>query len=141
MPSEPHIRANGSDAEEEPLVLVLNETRKTLLASRLRVLRAPGLRAVSVSDPILPGDGLWIESGNQVDTTRMAVSLDLVFLDADHRVVESITAVGPGAVTPEVAKAAGVLELPAGTIPSTQTQIGDRILIEAINSGGERSPD
>jgi hypothetical protein len=112
-------------------ILALNETRKTLLASRLRLTRAavkaPGARA-----PVFPGDGLWVEPCIEVDTTGLPVSLDLLFLDEDHRVVESVTAMRPGGRSPRVSQARGVLELPAGTIPATHTEIGDRILIEPI---------
>lgn len=123
------------------LVLVLNETRKTLLASRLRVLHTVESQPTNARDPILPGDGLWVEEGHQVDTTGMPMSLDLLFLDTDHRVVELITAMGPGTLSPAVLTATGVLELPPGTIPSTRTQIGDHILIEAIHVAGKGGPE
>jgi uncharacterized protein len=116
-------------------ILALNETRKTLLASRLRMARSVGARRGANGGRILPGDGLWIESCRQVNTSGMDSSLDLLFLDADHRVVEKVTSMPPGAVSPEVSRAMGVLELPEGTIPATQTEIGDRILIEAIVAG------
>ena len=120
-------------------VLVLNETRKTLLASRLRVQPAVEPRRFRAGGPILPGDGLWVEHGNQIDSTGMPTALDLLFLDADHRVVELITAMAPGSLSPVVPHATGVLELPPGTIPSTRTQIGDHILIEAIDVAGKRA--
>lgn len=120
-------------------VLVLNETRKTLLASRLRIQRAVEPRRIKAGGPILPGDGLWVEHGHQIDTTGMPAALDLLFLDADHRVVELITAMVPGSLSPAVPRATGVLELPPGTIPSTRTQIGDHILIETIDVDGRRA--
>lgn len=117
-------------------ILVLNETRKTLLASRLRMSRSTARGESFAIGTILPGDGYWVEPAKQVDTFGMAVPLDLLFLDADYRVVEKVGNLQPGALSPQVAKATGVLELPAGTIPATHTEIGDRILIEAIVTGG-----
>lgn len=120
-------------------VLVLNETRKTLLASRLCTLRATERRPVTARETILPGDGLWVVDGHQVDTSEMPDALDLLFLDTDHCVVEMITAMGPGLLSPSVNRAAGVLGLPAGTIPATRTQIGDHILMEAIEIAGKHA--
>ncbi|MGH7818955.1 MAG: hypothetical protein ACREQ9_04205, partial [Candidatus Binatia bacterium] len=65
------------------------------------------------SGAILPGDGLWLEACEQVNTAGMPVPLDLLFLDVDHRVVEKIVHVPPGVLSPKVAGAASVLELPA----------------------------
>jgi hypothetical protein len=123
---------------QHPTVLVLNETRKTLLASRLHWARPGRVHHELRGRKILPGDGIWLEACDQVHTTGMAAPLDLLFLDADHRVVEKISHLPPGSSSPRVPVACGVLELPAGTIRSTQTEIGDRILIEAIVA--ERSP-
>jgi uncharacterized protein len=116
-------------------VLALNETRKTLLASRLRFGACPRTRHTVRGLRIFPGDGIWVESCKQVDTSGMPVPLDLLFLDADHRVVAKVTHVPPGERSPRISVAHGVLELPAGTIVSTNTEIGDRILIEAIVAG------
>lgn len=118
---------------EASLILALNETRKTLLASRVRKASA-GTVLPREAAAILPGDGFWLESCNQVDTSDMPLPLDLMFLDHDHTVVATITAVQPGMCSAAVAGAAHVLELPPGTIPLSRTEKGDRIRIEAIGA-------
>lgn len=115
-------------------VLALNETRKTLLASRLRVTDRRRLRGMLRDLQLFPGDGIWVEACKQVNTSGIPVSLDLLFLDADHRVVAKIPHASPGGRSPLVTVASGVLQLPAGTIGSTHTELGDHILIEAITA-------
>lgn len=117
---------------EPALILALNETRKTLLASRLHVGGPAVIDALPAKPDMLPGDGVWIEACNRVDTSSMPVSLDLVFLDSDHRVVGAMTSLRPGSPCPAVEGAVGVLELAAGTIRRTQTRRGDRVLLEPI---------
>ena len=112
----------------------MNETRKTLLASRLRMAFSAQEKRSVRALTIRPGDGVWVESCREVDMTGMSAPLDLLFLDADHRVVARVSHIEPGAVTPRIGVAQGVLELPAGTITSTHTEIGDRILIEPIGA-------
>ena len=72
----------------------------------------------------------------------MPAPLDLLFLDEGNRVVEIASQVPPRVMSAKVTAAAGVLELPAGTIPITHTEIGDKIETEAVVAGettlGER---
>lgn len=117
---------------DHSLILALNETRKTLLASRLMISDHSKQRAATLAENILPGDGVWIEACNQVDTSLIRASLDLLFLDSDHRVVAAVTDVRPGSACPEVEKAVGVLELAAGTIQLSQTEKGDHVVLEPI---------
>jgi hypothetical protein len=117
---------------DHSLILALNETRKTLLASRLMIAGRSKRRSDALAERILPGDGVWIEACNRVDTSGMRVSLDLLFLDSDYRVLAAVTDVGPGSACPEVEKAVGVLELAAGTIQLSQTEKGDHVVLEPI---------
>lgn len=117
---------------EPSLILALNETRKTLLASRLHVAELAAADSAPADTDILPGDGVWIQACNRIDTSTMPVSLDLLFLDSDHRVVAAMTNLRRGSLCPEVGGAVGVLELAAGTIRRTQTRRGDRVILEPI---------
>jgi len=129
LPTAPPERS-----EQRKPVLALNETRKTLLASRLRMVFSRSEKRSVRTLTIHPGDGVWLESCKEIDTTGMSAPLDLLFLDADHRVVAKVAHIQPGTASPKIGIARGVLELPAGTITSTQTEIGDRILIEPIGA-------
>lgn len=116
------------------VVLALNETRKTLIASRLTRRRGPRSKPARFESAISGGGGLWVEGCRQVDSTGMADAVDLLFLDAESRVIESFPELRPGAVTPDVLAATGVLHLPAGTIRFSQTERGDRVVIETVGA-------
>jgi uncharacterized membrane protein (UPF0127 family) len=55
-----------------------------------------------------------------------------LFLDRSGNVVHLISAMPPLRLSPFVARAADVLEMPAGTIAQTGTTVGDRIDIEIV---------
>jgi hypothetical protein len=114
------------------LILALNETRKTLVASRLHVVQAAD-RGFSrkQSTNILPGDAVWVEA-DRIDTSAIPDTLDLLFLDADRRVLAAVADVRPGGGCPQVHGAVGVLELAPGTIRLSQTEAGDLIVFESI---------
>ena len=114
------------------LILALNETRKTLLASRLLRAQGPASHTARLAANIRPGDGIWVEDCNRVDTDGIRVPLDLLFLDSEHRVVATVTDLRPGVSSPEVQEATGVLELAAGTIRQSQTEKGDSVVLEPI---------
>jgi len=126
--------AKEHTVETQSLILALNETRKTLLASRLLVARASERGSAALGGDIRPGDGIWVEACNSIDTSGMQAPVDVVFLDSDGRVVGTVSNVRPGKEFPVVEGAAGVLELAAGTIRLTHTQKGDQVVLEPIAS-------
>jgi uncharacterized membrane protein (UPF0127 family) len=84
------------------------------------------------------GCGLWMPGENSIHMLFMRFAIDVVFVarppednGGPRRVVAARRAVRPwrGIVWP-VLGAYGVLELPAGTIEATGTQIGDEIVLE-----------
>lgn len=72
-----------------------------------------------------PGRGLWIVPSHGVHTLGMMFSIDVVFLDRDHRVVHLVENLRPFRVSPVKLRAASVLELPPHTIAGTGTCVGD----------------
>jgi hypothetical protein len=126
--------------ETNSLILALNETRKTLLASRLLLARASERRAAALAGDIRPGDGIWTEACDSIDTSGMRAPVDVVFLDSDRRVVGTVSNVRPGKELPVMEEAAGVLELAAGTIQLSQTRKGDQVVLEPIVSRTSAEP-
>ena len=112
----------------------LNRTRQLFLATEVRIAdrflsRLRGLLATRAED-FRFGRGLWIRPSKGVHAIGMRYPIDAVYLDRDHRVVHIEQELRPwrlGAVRPQ---AAGVLELPAGTVRRTNTSVGDQITIE-----------
>lgn len=75
------------------------------------------------------GHGLWIVPCQSVHTFWMRFSIDVVFLDQHHKVIDLIESLKPFRISRHLSKASGVIELPVGAIKTSRTQIGDEIRI------------
>jgi uncharacterized protein len=64
-----------------------------------------------------------------VHTIGVLVPIDLIYLDSDHRVIHMIESFGSFRIGPIRRHCSSVLELPARTIYSSHTQVGDELLI------------
>ena len=126
-----------------------NLDRSTELAARLEVAatvwsRFRGLMGRPTLDE---GAGLWL-TGNGIHMMFMRFQIDAVFLGAAEAGAASpggataegprpVLSVHPGlrtwiGIVPLVRGAAGVLELPVGTIARSGTVVGDRIVLETV---------
>jgi uncharacterized protein len=74
-------------------------------------------------------DGVWVVPSRGIHTMGVLFPLDLMYLDAGHRVIHLMEHFPPFRISPLRAHAASVLELPTHTIYSSQTQVGDQLLI------------
>ena len=122
-----------------------NCTRQTLLASKLELAksawsRLKGLIGRSPTD-FKAGAGLWIEPSEGVHTIGMSFPIDVAYLDANRRVIHVYHHLAPVRVAVVKWRTRSVLELPAGTLAKSRTQVGDLIQLmcrdEAIGLGWE----
>jgi uncharacterized membrane protein (UPF0127 family) len=133
-----------------------NVTRETLLAGELEV--ADSLFAKFMGLMGRPGlgegAGMWLTGTNGIHMMFMRFPIDAVFLGrpaegsdgagAGADAARPVLSVHPGlrawiGLVPLVRGAAGVLELPVGTIARTGTVVGDRVLVataEAVARAG-----
>jgi protein-S-isoprenylcysteine O-methyltransferase Ste14/uncharacterized membrane protein (UPF0127 family) len=104
----------------------------TMIADRLRPAHThwTRLKGLLGTKRLKPGEGLWIKPCSQVHMIGMRYAVDLVFLDANHRVVHTIAALAPNRISPHVAEATSVLELPVGTVAHAQLAPGTQIEVE-----------
>ena len=111
------------------------------LADRLRGAHThwTRLRGLLGTARLGPGEGLWIKPSRQVHMFGMRYALDLVFLDTAGRVLRLVHALQPNRISPHVAGASSVLELPAGTLAVTTLAEGDRVEIEAADATPARN--
>jgi uncharacterized membrane protein (UPF0127 family) len=72
------------------------------------------------------GDGLWIKPCNSIHSIGMQFIFDAVFLDKDLKVVNLMREMKPWRISKMVWSAHSVLEVPAGTIAQTGTELGDQ---------------
>jgi hypothetical protein len=100
-----------------------------LLAARLRPAHThwTRLRGLLGTRSLPAGDGLWIRPCRQVHMFWMRYAIDVVFLDAESRVVGLVERLEPGRISPKISAAASVLELPVGTIARAGLAAGTRV--------------
>jgi hypothetical protein len=79
---------------------------------------------------LAPRHGLLLRPCRQVHSFFMRYALDLLFLDAENRVLRSFSDFAPNRVSPLVRGAAAVLELPAGALADIEVGPGDQLSIE-----------
>ena len=119
-------------------MFAVNRTRGTFLGVDIK--RADRLRARLLGlyrhRNLSLGDGIWLVPCNNIQTIGMKYSIDVVFLDAEHRVVRVFTHVKPGRVIWWVPGARSAVEVPAGAVESSETRPGDRIeFAESLPNG------
>jgi uncharacterized protein len=110
-----------------------NRTRQAALASQLTLAathwsRLRGLMCASLDD-FGSGRGLWIVPCHGVHTFAMNFPIDVAYLDCDKKVIHLEHNLKPWRIARVSRQATSVLELPASTLASTRTQIGDAIEI------------
>lgn len=112
-------------------IVAHNRTREECLVIRGRA--ATGfldrLRGLIGRESLQPGEGLLIRPCSGIHTIGMRFTVDVVFLDAEGRVVKIAASVRPNRLGPIALGSAAVLELPEGTIARTGTRVGDVIEI------------
>jgi uncharacterized protein len=121
-------------AREAPAVSVYNESKQTLLATRVvvantglsRLIGLLGRRSLDAST------GIWIVPANAVHTFGMLFRFDLVLIDRAYRVVGLRERIPPFLMTWPNFRARSVLELPANTISNSHTAVGDQLRMDPL---------
>jgi uncharacterized membrane protein (UPF0127 family) len=78
------------------------------------------------------GYGLLLKNESAIHTFGMRVAIDVVYLDAQYRVIRVTHAMPPARLGPLVRGVRDVLELPIGTLTITGTQPGDQLELEGV---------
>jgi len=76
-------------------------------------------------------EGLWLVPCQGIHTFGLLFPIDVIYLDANLRVIHLIEHLGPFRIAPLRRHAGSVLELPTRTIYSSNTQVGDELLISS----------
>ena len=113
-------------------VRVTNPERGTVLAERCRV--ATGLCqtvfGLHLLPRLTPGEGLMLRGATTIDTTFMGYAIDLVFVDREQRVTKLVPRLVPWRIVWGASGGHDCIELPAGTLEGTLTEVGDRLTLE-----------
>ena len=110
---------------------VFNITAESFLG--MNILRADSqvtrLRGLLGKLRLKSGEGLWVIPSQGIHTIGVLFPIDVIYLDAENRVIHCVEHLTPFRISPIRLNAASVLELPPHTIYASQTRVGDRILI------------
>ena len=112
----------------------INRTRNTILVAQGVIADDlwSRLRGLLGHAPLKPDEGLLLRGEKAIHTVGMSFAIDVLFLDRTGRIVHLIPAMPHLRFSPFVARAADVLEMPAGTIARTNTTLGDQIELEIV---------
>jgi len=75
------------------------------------------------------GEGLWLTPFHGIPMTGLISPLDLIYLDEDCQVIETVESYPTFLASPSRPRATSVLVLPAHSIYSSQTQAGDQMVL------------
>jgi uncharacterized membrane protein (UPF0127 family) len=122
---------------------VFNRNRESFLGLRVApadtlLLRLEGLLG---RIRLKPDDGIWLIPSRGIHTFGMLFAIDLIYLDAANRVIHLVEHLGPFRISPIRIKCASILELPSRAIYSSNTQIGDDLLICTAEEMGRYCED
>ena len=114
-------------------IVVRNQTRQTVLADAAEVADTSEKRRTGLlkHDRLDPGQGLWIVPCESVHSFFMKFTIDVLYLDRQHKVKKLRPEMVPWRAS-ACLTAHSVLELPAGTIARTGTQPGDQLEIKNL---------
>jgi uncharacterized membrane protein (UPF0127 family) len=113
------------------LVRIENVSKSTQLAAYARLANTFWSRLVGLlGRGHLPfGEGLVLDPGSGIHTFFMRITIDVVFVDGEGKVLKTAENVRPFRVVMCARHTRHTLELPAGTVGQTKTEVGDQVEI------------
>ena len=110
---------------------VYNQTRECFLGLRIAPADTMWKRLKGLIGRIRLGydEGIWVVPSRGIHTVGLVFPIDVIYLDENLLVVHLVEHVPAFRIAPLKAQAASVLQLPAHTIYSSQTQVGDKLEI------------
>jgi uncharacterized membrane protein (UPF0127 family) len=122
---------------------IFNKTRESFIALSVACASTSleRLKGLLGKLRLAPGGGLWVVPSNGIHTIGLLFPIDLIYLDAENRVIHLVEQLRPFRVSRIRFSSASVLELPAHTIYASGTRVGDQLVIcppEEIEMGLKR---
>jgi uncharacterized protein len=121
-------------------LIAINATRGTRLTECGRIADGFKTRLVGLlaDKTLATGDGLWILPCNSIHSIGMHFTFDAIFLDKNLHVVHLVREMKPWRISKMVFGAHSVLEVPAGLIAQTATEMGDTFEMRSEDSADAR---
>jgi hypothetical protein len=114
------------------LLRARNATREVVIGDAIREAGTflARLRGLLGTDGLASKEGLWIRPCNSIHSFGMRFEFDALFLGPGGKVVGRYERFRRNRISRVFWNSRGVLELPAGTIERTGTEVGDEIRFE-----------
>lgn len=112
-----------------------NTTQQTVVATQVSKADTYWRRLMGLMfrKGLAPGEGLWIVPCRDIHSLWMRFRFDAVFLDKHGKVLHLIESMKPCRISPIIKGGHSVLELEAGAIHASQTQVGDVLKLEGLS--------
>jgi uncharacterized membrane protein (UPF0127 family) len=112
-------------------VCVFNKTRQSFLGLSVRVADTHLSRLVGLvgKRTLRSEEGLWLIPSQGIHTIGVLFPIDVVYLDEGHHVIHLIENFGTFRIAPVRLQSSSVLELRIRTIYTSETEVGDELLI------------
>ena len=110
-------------------VQVVNATRGTIIAEKAQIAASLGQRVKGLLGRrgLSADEALILRPCSSIHTFCMHFAIDVLFLGKNMQVIKAIQNMPPNRFSPIVWASLMAIELPAGKISQTNTQIGDII--------------
>ena len=108
---------------------VINRTRLQTIIERASVARTAEERRCGLIGraPLAHGEGMILPGTKSIHTFGMHFAIDVAFLDAQKRVIHLIETMPCSRVSPLIWRSTMVIEMPAGILALSGTELGDQI--------------
>src|SRR3982750_3085969 len=118
-------------------LLARNLDTGALVADRIAVADTRATRAVGLlsREGLDPGEGLWIVPSRGVHTCWMRFPIDVIPLDDRGVVIDPVGGINPRRIRLPRRGTAGVLELRAGALDASGTEVGHRSELAQAQAG------
>lgn len=113
-------------------VRILNPDKSTVVAEHVELATSffTRLRGLLGRKGLSVGQGMLIRPTDSIHTFFMQFPIDVIFLDRSDHVLHIIPNMRPNRISPLVRRGRTVIELPAGALAHSNTQIGDHLTLE-----------
>ena len=113
---------------------LLNRTKGVVLAERVRLALTSGsrMRGLLGSTPLSLDEAMLIRPCNGVHTMFMRYTIDVLFIDSAGKIVAKRPELRPWRISAIISDAHSTIELQAGVVASSGTDVGDLVAFEAL---------
>jgi uncharacterized protein len=113
------------------ILCAFNVTRQSFVSLGVAIADTPfsRLRGLLGRMRLRSDEAIWVVPSRGIHTIGLRFAIDVIYLDANQKVVHLVENLGPLRVAPLRWQSASVLELPAGCVGGSGTHVGDQLLV------------